>query len=737
MNVNERWICVSEGNSTLEESTDLNAAGQLLPGEAFLPGHCYDVTLDFPQFKLKTQGTLYFTTYKFFFNYKDQSGTITNNYTCIPYLTVWTILLLPESRTSYTYPWGSPPDPSNLLSNTLEVKTKDLRILRFIFNDPDCRRKACVILEERAFWRKNNKDLKNAVFAFAYKAALDRGEGKIPDAKGCLYDVEEEFFKRQELSKEHFKLYENTNYSLCTSYPKLLVFPKEVTEEMIKESAKFRSGGRLPTICWVHPKNKATLSRCSQPMTGLSGYASQSDQQLVQCLYSMSESSEPVAVQGALKNSTDSLNSEPESNISLYIVDARSKLAAKCNWAKGGGYESSESYPHCAVRFMDIHNIHEMRKSFRAMTRLCQEPSIQDRHTFEQTGWLNHVKKVLQGSKKLAKLVERGKCILVHCSDGWDRTSQLVALTELLLDPYYRSLKGFGVLIQKEWLSFGHKFDERLGHGEPEDYSQEQSPIFIQFMDAVYQLLCQYPNWFEFNEAYLILILDHLYSGRFGTFLMDSEHERENFRDSTVSIWPWLASKDKVRNPEYTQYNAKIEPNCATSHLHIWIGYYERYKEFMKQYHEHQQQSLRRNKLKSKLIMENESLKEMVKKLIDEKQNIAKSLVTSELHSSEHRSDSPPQVHFFRNTNLQDITREDYDPKWLEMDQHGQARDLPLAPPPLADPRAPSDAPDHHVTILSPSSFDPSNIQENYDETSSSPHALNRRGIRNDRTLNS
>ena len=33
--------------------------------------------------------------------------------------------------------------------------------------------------------------------------------------------------------------------------------------------------------------------------------------------------------------------------------------------------------------------------------------------------------------------------ILIHCSDGWDRTAQLSSLAQLLLDPYYRTFEGF------------------------------------------------------------------------------------------------------------------------------------------------------------------------------------------------------------------------------------------------------------------------------------------------------
>ncbi len=53
---------------------------------------------------------------------------------------------------------------------------------------------------------------------------------------------------------------------------------------------------------------------------------------------------------------------------------------------------------------------------------------------------------VLGGAVRVAEVIEKQKSsVLVHCSDGWDRTAQLTALAMLMLDPHYRTIRGFEV----------------------------------------------------------------------------------------------------------------------------------------------------------------------------------------------------------------------------------------------------------------------------------------------------
>lgn len=168
--------------------------------------------------------------------------------------------------------------------------------------------------------------------------------------------------------------------------------------------------------------------------------------------------------------------------------------------------------------------------------------------------WLVHNYRILSSAEKIASKLEEGQVVLVHCSDGWDRTAQLTSTVALLLDPYYRTIDGFEVLfiqlkmflpvellIEKEWISFGHQFELRLGSMDGlGKESSEVSPIFLQFIECVWHLTQLFPTCmthpskpngthspaFEFNDDFLVQIFDHLYSCCFGTFLCNNEQQR-------------------------------------------------------------------------------------------------------------------------------------------------------------------------------------------------------------------
>ena len=119
---------------------------------------------------------------------------------------------------------------------------------------------------------------------------------------------------------------------------------------------------------------------------------------------------------------------------------------------------------------------------------------------------------------------------------GWDRTAQLTSLVKLLLDSYFRTREGFAVLVEHEWVSFGHKFEERFGHASPDLEDDQRAPVFVQFIDCVWQVWRQFPTRFEFSESYLRDLVKHVYSCRFGTFLQNTEKARNDSNARTLLV---------------------------------------------------------------------------------------------------------------------------------------------------------------------------------------------------------
>mmetsp|Transcript_4484 Transcript_4484/g.6153 ORF Transcript_4484/g.6153 Transcript_4484/m.6153 type:complete len:348 (+) Transcript_4484:1711-2754(+) len=259
----------------------------------------------------------------------------------------------------------------------------------------------------------------------------------------------------------------------------------------------------------------------------------------------------------------------------------------------GKGFENVNHYDKAVIEFFGIDNIHAVRTSMEQLMNLCltnEELDVAEWHSkLAQSRWLHHIRQILLGTQRIIKCVETDAAsCLVHCSDGWDRTAQLTSLAQLMLDPYYRTMKGFASLIEKEWLSFGHQFEERVGHGHAEIHDQ-RSPIFVQFMDCVWQILRQAPLLFEFTEEFLMAILDHLYDCRFGTFLFNSEAQRVNAKckERTESLWSYLLSSEQ--SDLYMNYlfhycdrkETVMQISTDPRRLILWEAYHLRYsKEF-------------------------------------------------------------------------------------------------------------------------------------------------------------
>ncbi|EFO20414.2 hypothetical protein LOAG_08075 [Loa loa] len=396
-------------------------------------------------------------------------------------------------------------------SGKLILKCKNFMICIFEIDDLD----DCLAVARSIEKLSNLKGIQHD-YPFYYRCPFT-----VLDNGWTAFDAEQEYAKLMMRCKDGWRVSAvNKGFRVCSTYPEMVIVPKGIGDDYLRISATFRDGGRFPILSFYHGKTKSCLIRCGQPLVGPTNRRCKEDETILNSL--LSSTSKGV------------------------IVDTRTKTLAQSAKNKGGGCESQMFYSQWKYMYGGTPRIKEIHDALVKLVELCAETNISiDRwiSRLGSCGWVQFISDMLTCAATVAQCVHcEGNAevpVVVHGAEGTDSTLLVTSLAQLLLDSDARTIRGFESLIEREWICAGHPFSYRCAHsafatgGITGPY---ESPVFLCFLDCVWQVYQQFPCSFEFTEEFLIFLFEHAYASEFGSFLGNSEKERHDLKLNTNSV---------------------------------------------------------------------------------------------------------------------------------------------------------------------------------------------------------
>ncbi|CAI4231050.1 unnamed protein product [Auanema sp. JU1783] len=391
-------------------------------------------------------------------------------------------------------------------------------------------------------------------YPFYYQSPFE-----ILDDGWNAFDIEQEFNRIKLVSGDSFRISSvNLNYKVCRSYPEKVIVPKGIGDDYLRISATFRDGARFPILSYYHPRTKSCIFRSGQPLIGPTNRRCREDESILNSLVTLSRG---------------------------IIFDTRHKSVAIASKSKGGGFEAVMHYSQWRYVTCPCPKISDIKESLTKLVDVCNDSGMSvDKYLsrLNQSQWQHSVMDMINAAANVAQCIESDATpavpVLVHGGEGVDTTLATTSLAQLILDPDARTFRGFQSLIEREWIMAGHPFQLRNAHScyaQGAVTGRSESPVFLCFLNAVYELMHQYPSAFEFDEHLLIFLFEHSYASEFGTFLGCNENEKaqKKIKERTVSLWSYINNPEVCRtfmNIDYHPNKGVIWPSILPQCFKLW-----------------------------------------------------------------------------------------------------------------------------------------------------------------------
>lgn len=442
------------------------------------------------------------------------------------------------------------------IQNSLILRCKNFRVLQLDIKSHDDLKSVADSID----WLSNLDDPR-LLYPFYFRPMLD-----IIEDGWQAFDLDREYKKMLQNSDDWRVSSANKGYALCPTYPEKIIVPKTITDENIVKAAQFRCLGRFPVLSYLHKPNDAVIVRSGQPMIGISNKRCKDDEKLMNTIIGRKRG---------------------------YIIETRTQNLAQLAKTKGGGHEPETHYPLLRRVHRPIDRYHALPESLHRLVEACHDKNCSFEKwwsRFDASNWKGHICDVLTCACLVAQCIDHeGASVLVHGSEGMDSTLQVCSLAQIILDPDCRTVQGFEALIEREWIQAGHPFSTRCkysafppAHNVSSPDKREYSPVFLLFIDCVWQITKQFSLSFEFNEDFLILLIDHSYGSEYGTFLGNCGKERAEYklRTHTTSLWSYInrpQALPKYLNPFYRPNKEPLWPSVAPASILLWESVFLRW----------------------------------------------------------------------------------------------------------------------------------------------------------------